>query len=161
MKVFRFIFFEFRILRLMALDLRQNFVSSQYLQNKFSPNFIYAFILTRSSLGSLHVIFHTFVPEFLPLIYAKISFPLNISEQIDRFSQNFIYTLTLMTRSRLELIRIIFCTIVLALWPLIYAKICFRSISLEQTDRFSLNFIYVFILTKSKLGLLHIIFRNI
>ena len=28
----------------------------------FSPNFIYAFILTRSSLGLLHVIFGTFVP---------------------------------------------------------------------------------------------------
>ena len=44
----------------------------------FSPNFIYAFILTRSSLGLLHVIFHTFVPELWPLVYAKISFQLNI-----------------------------------------------------------------------------------
>ena len=31
-----------------------------------------------SSLGLLHVIFHTFLPELWPLIYAKISFPLNI-----------------------------------------------------------------------------------
>ena len=45
-----------------------------------SLNFIHvcAFVLTSSSLGLLHVIFHTFVPELWPLIYAKISFPLNI-----------------------------------------------------------------------------------
>ena len=39
---------------------------------------IYAFILTRSSLGLLHAMFRSFVPELWPLIYAKISFPLNI-----------------------------------------------------------------------------------
>ena len=62
----------------MALDLRQNFVSAQYLENKLTPNFIYAFILTRSSFGLMHVILCTFVPELWPLIYAKISFPSNI-----------------------------------------------------------------------------------
>ena len=62
----------------MALDLSRNCVPAQYLENElveFSPNFIYAFILTRSTLGLLHIIFRTFVPEFWPLIYAKISFP--------------------------------------------------------------------------------------
>ena len=52
--------------RVMALDLRQNCVSAQYLGNKldrFSPNFIYAFILTGSSLEFMHVIFRIFVPE--------------------------------------------------------------------------------------------------
>ena len=44
----------------------------------FSPNFIYAFMLTRSSLGLLHVIFRKFVPELWPFIYAKILFPFNI-----------------------------------------------------------------------------------
>ena len=43
-----------------------------------SPNFIYAFILTRSMLRLLHIIFHIFVPVLWPLIYAKISFPFNI-----------------------------------------------------------------------------------
>ena len=38
----------------------------------------YAFILIRSSLGLLHVIFRTFVPELWPLIYTKIWYPLNI-----------------------------------------------------------------------------------
>ena len=44
----------------------------------YSPNFIYAFILTRSSLGLLHVIFRTFVTELWSLICAQILFLLNI-----------------------------------------------------------------------------------
>ena len=62
-------------------SLRQNFVSTQYLENKlteFHQILYYAFILTRSKSGLLHVIFHTFVPELWPLIYSKILFPLNI-----------------------------------------------------------------------------------
>ena len=39
---------------------------------------MYAFILTRSSLGLLHNILYTFVPELWPLIYIKVSFMLNI-----------------------------------------------------------------------------------
>ena len=110
------------LLTFMALDLRQNFVSAQYLENKFhqilymqsywhglawdcctlffallyqsygpwiapkfyfrsiaweqiiivisSPNFIYAFILTRSTLGLSHVIFRSFAPELWHLLYA-------------------------------------------------------------------------------------------
>ena len=46
--------------------------------DRMSPNFIYAFILTRSTLGLLHIIFRTFAPVKLPLIYAKISFPFNM-----------------------------------------------------------------------------------
>ena len=43
-----------------------------------SPNYICGFVLTRSSLGLLHVIFCTFVTELWPSFYDKISFPLNI-----------------------------------------------------------------------------------
>ena len=52
----------------MVLDLCQNCVSAQCLEqiNRFSPNFIYTFILTRSRLGLLYVIFRTFVPELRP-----------------------------------------------------------------------------------------------
>ena len=63
----------------MAFNLLPNFVSAQYLENYFdifSP-FIYAFILTRSTLGLVHIIFRTFLPELWPLII-KISLPLNI-----------------------------------------------------------------------------------
>ena len=65
----------------MGFDLRQNFVSFQYLGNKcteFHQIYIYAFILTRSMLGLLHIIFHSFVTELWPVIYAKMSFPFNI-----------------------------------------------------------------------------------
>ena len=67
--------------RVLALYLQQNFVSAQYLENKLTEfhQILYAFILTRSSLGLLPVIFHSFVPELWPLIYAKNSFLLNIS----------------------------------------------------------------------------------
>ena len=46
--------------------------------DRISPNFVYAFILTRSPLGLLHIIFRTFAPELWPLIYTIISFPFNI-----------------------------------------------------------------------------------
>ena len=57
--------------RVVALYLLQNFISTQYLDNQlveFLPNFIYALVLARSSLGLLHVIFRKFVPELWPLI---------------------------------------------------------------------------------------------
>ena len=46
--------------------------------DRISQNFIYAFILTRSTLGLLHIILSTFVPELWPLIYYKSSFSLNV-----------------------------------------------------------------------------------
>ena len=46
--------------------------------DRLAPNFIYAFTLTRSSLGLLHIIFCIFILKLWSLIYSKISFPLNI-----------------------------------------------------------------------------------
>ena len=48
---------------------------------------MYAFILTRSTLGLLQFIFRSFVPVLWPLIYAKISFTFNI---LRTNGQNFI-----------------------------------------------------------------------
>ena len=58
----------------MALDLHQNFVSAQYLEqiDRISPNFENVFILTRSTVELLHVIFVTFIPELWLFIYARI-----------------------------------------------------------------------------------------
>ena len=87
--------------RVMDLDFMPKFrFCSIYLEqiDRISQNFIYAFILTRSSLELLQVIFRTFVAELWPLIYAKISFISISIEQIDRFSPNFIYAFIL-TRS--------------------------------------------------------------
>ena len=41
--------------------------------DRISLNFIYTFILTRSMLKLLHIIFRTFVPELWPLIYSNKS----------------------------------------------------------------------------------------
>ena len=48
------------------------------IKERISPNFIYAFILTRSTLGLSHIIIRTFVPELWLWIYSKILLPLNI-----------------------------------------------------------------------------------
>ena len=60
--------------RVMALDLRH---AECCFGSVSCPNFIYAFILTRSSFRLLHIIFRKFVLELWPLIYAKILFQLN------------------------------------------------------------------------------------
>ena len=83
-----------------------------------SPNFIYVFILSRSTLGLLYVIFRLLIPELWPLIYAKVLFQFNILGEIYRISQNFIYAL-ISTRSTLGLLHIIFRTFSPELWPLI------------------------------------------
>ena len=74
-----------------------------------------------------YVIFRKFVPKLWPMIYAEISFPLNIL-RTDFFSPNFIYAFIL-TRSILGFLHVIFRTFVPESWPLIYTKNCFRSIS--------------------------------
>ena len=64
----------------MAHNLRHNLVSAQYFENKkdrFRQIFIYAYILTRSRLGLLHVLFRKFVPELWHLIYDKFRFHSN------------------------------------------------------------------------------------
>ena len=62
------------------LDLCQNFVSAQYLENKWTDfdQTLYYVILTRSRLGLLAVIFRKFVTELWPLVDVMIMFPPNI-----------------------------------------------------------------------------------
>ena len=63
-------------------------LNSQEQIDRHSPNFIYAFILTRSMLGLLPVIFCSFIIELLPLIYVRLLFPLNIlASIIQNYSQ--------------------------------------------------------------------------
>ena len=92
--------------------------------DRISPNFIYAFILTRSTWVLSNDIFLTFVPALWSLIYAKIRFRSISWEQTDIILPNFIYAFIL-TRSMLGLSHIIFRTFVPELWPLIYSKISF------------------------------------
>ena len=99
-----------------------------------SPNFIYAFILTRSTLELLHIIFCTFVPELWPLIYAIISFPLNILRTIWQYFKKFY--ICIYTRSSFGLLHIIFCSFVQELWPLIYDRMLFSSIFEDKLTEF-------------------------
>ena len=107
--------------RVMALDICQNFVSAQYFLEQIewiSPNFVYAYILTRYRLGLLPVIFRKFVAELLPLIYARLRFRSISLEQMDRTSPNFVCAFIL-TRSGLGLLPVIFfiiCSRVMALY---------------------------------------------
>ena len=60
------------------------------------------------------------------------------------------------------LLHIIFHVFVIDLWPLIDVsisfKFCFSSTSCEQIDKISPNFAYAFLSTRSRLGLLPVIF---
>ena len=99
------------------------FRSSSWEQiDRISPNFINAFIfnLTRSTVGLLYIIFRTFVPELLPLIYTKFRFYSIFWEQMDRF-----YICIRINKIYVLIVTHHFCTVVLELWPLVYAKISF------------------------------------
>ena len=103
----------------MALDLHQNLVSAPYRENKLTDFYQilkYEFILTRSKLRLLHVIFRTFVPESWPLIYTKISFPFNI---LRTNGQNFtnIYICIHIDKIYVGIVTHHFHTFVPELWP--------------------------------------------
>ena len=98
---------------------------------RISPNFIYAFILARSSFGLLHIIFRKFVPSNGSLFTTKFRFRSISWQPIGRISSNFIYAFIL-TRSTLGLLHIIFRTFVPELWPLIYAKFFVSAQYLEN-----------------------------
>ena len=92
--------------------------------DRISPNFIYAFILTRSTLGLLLIIFRLFAPELWPLNYAKNLFPLTI---LRTNGQNFIkfYICIHSDKIYIGIVTHYFCTFVPELWPLIYYKMSF------------------------------------
>ena len=99
----------------MTLDLRQNFASAHYLENKLIE--LHQILYMHPYWQALHwdcYIFCTFIPELWPMIYAKITFGLIILRtdwqnftKFYIFSPNFIYALIL-TRSSLGLWHIFF-----------------------------------------------------
>ena len=58
--------------------------------DRILPYFIYALIMTRSSLGLLTIIFRKFVTELWLSIYIRVLFPLNIVRTNYIISTNFI-----------------------------------------------------------------------
>ena len=99
-----------------------------------SPNFIYAFILTISSLGLLRIIFCSCVPVLWPFIYAKISFPLNIFRTHWQNLPNFIYAF-IWQDLRWDCHSTFFAHLYQSYGPWFAPKFHFLSISWEQMDR--------------------------
>ena len=93
----------------MALDLRQKFVSAQYLENQLVEfhQILYMHLSWQDLAWECYTSFFPhFALELCSLIYAKISFPVNIF-RTDIFSQNFMYSFIL-TESSLGLLHDIF-----------------------------------------------------
>ena len=129
----------------MALDLHQKicFRSISWEQfDRISSNFIHALILTRSSLGLLHIIFTLLYQSYGPWLTPKFCFRSIYWEQIDRISPNFIYAF-ICTRSSLGLLNIISRTFLLELWPLINAKNLFPLNILRTNWRNFAKFLYM------------------
>ena len=68
--------------RVMALDLRQNFVSAQYLENKLADFHQIVYLLTWIYLAFVSFYLLLIYNRVWPLINARISFPLNIFRTI-------------------------------------------------------------------------------
>ena len=142
---------------------RHTFISAQYLEqiNRISPNLICAVILTRSTLGMLHIIFCTFVPSYGPYFRPKISFPIWVNILRTNW-QNFTKYYTCINYWQVlcrDCYTLVFSHLYQSYGPWFTEKFRFRSIILNIIDRISPNFIHASILTRSTLGLLHITFR--
>ena len=87
--------------------------------DRISPNFIYAFLLNRSSFGLLHIIFAHFYQSYGPWYTPEFRFSWISWEQIDRISPYF-KNAFILTRSSLGLRQIISRTF---LHFFIYARI--------------------------------------
>ena len=113
-------------------------------------------------VGIVSHIFLTFVPELMPLTDVRISFSLNILR-----TNGIIYQILL-----LHLFTNVWqdpgwdCYLPLFVymlqshdpWLMSVFRLCLRS--LEQMDRIWPNFAYALILTRTRFGLLHVIFRE-
>ena len=121
--------------RVMALDLRRNFVSSQYLENylTYFHQILYMHLYWQDLAWDGYTsFFGNYYQSYCPLFFPKISFPLNILDPVGRISPNFIYAYIL-ARSSLGLLHIILGKFALELWPLIYTKIWFLLYILRIT----------------------------
>ena len=89
-------------------------------------NFTKFYILTRSRLELLSIIFCLFVTHpVMALIDFRISFPLNIFRKNGQNLTNLSTCALIFTRSRLGLLPVIFLKFITELWPLIDIRISF------------------------------------
>ena len=74
----------------MALYLRQNFVSAQYLENQlveFSTNYIYAFILARSNWNCYTSFFKNLYQSYVPFLRQNFVSAQHLEYQLVEFHQ--------------------------------------------------------------------------
>ena len=105
------------------------------------PNFIYVFILAKSSFGLL-IHFSLFCTRVMAL-YLRLSFVSvqYLEHKWTEFHQSFTYAF-IWTKSTLGLVHIIFRRFVPELWPLIYAKISF-PFNILRTNGQNFNKFYI------------------
>ena len=124
--------------------------------NRISPNFIYAFILTRSSLELLHLIFPHLYESYGPWSSQNFVSAQYLENKLTEFHQ-ILYMHSYWQDLAWDCYMSVFLHLYQSYGPWFTLKFCFRSISWDQIDRISPNFIYAFTLTKSSIGLIHLI----
>ena len=147
----------------MALDLRQHFVSTHYLENKLIEfhQILHMPSYWQDLRWDCYTSFFTHLYQCCgPLFTPKFWFRSISREQIDRISPNLIYMHSYWQDLHWDCYISFFAHLYQSYGPWFMPKICFPSISWEQMNRSSPNFIYAFILTRSMLGLLRINFRT-
>ena len=128
--------------------------------DRISPNFVYALILTISMLGLLPVIFLHICTRVMALdSHQNLVSAEYLENKLAEFHQ-ILYMDTYWHDLSLDCYMSFFTHLYQSYSPWFTPEFRFCSISCEQIDRISPNFIYAFILTRSTLGLLLIIFRT-
>ena len=126
--------------------------------DRISPNFVYA--LTISMLGLLPVIFLHICTRVMALdSHQNLVSAEYLENKLAEFHQ-ILYMHTYWHDLSLDCYMSFFTHLYQSYSPWFTPEFRFCSISCEQIDRNSPNFIYAFILTRSTLGLLLIIFRT-
>ena len=147
----------------MALDLRQNVVSVQYLGNKWTEFHQILFMHSycqHLSWGCYTSFFAHFVPELWPLIYSKISFPLNIVRTNGQILTK-LYITIYTDKIYVGIVNCHFlhiCTSVMTL-DLRQNFVSVQYLENKWTEFYLILYMHSY-LTRSTLGLLHIIFRT-
>ena len=125
---------------------------------RFSPNFIYTFLLTRSRFMT------SLKQSYGPWFMSEFHFRSVSLEQMDRIWPNFINAFILTRSVSIGFLPVIFYKFVTKLQickkvgPWLATEFCFCAISWRQMDRISSNFVNVYILIRYMLGLLSSIF---
>ena len=140
----------------MALNLRWNLVSTQYLEN-YMTYFHGIYICIH--IDKIQIGFFGNCTRVMALYLCQNFVSAQYLENIGRIHQ-ILFMHSSLQDLAWDCYTSFFANLYQSYVPWFNLKFSFRSISWEPTDIFSPNFIYAFIWLWSSLGLLHIIFRN-